>query len=176
MIDASFHSGRACTMCQYWIGLSTCRGITRPRQPGWHGMAWYGVTIGLTTEKNRWWWSGSGYWFRITFPLPSPLQNRALRRLIRTSHTVARRFWRNAAKWLMGMKTTTFWERSSGHPAPDQNYLITFGWVQGIRCTWSWWRYAISLVRETAWCLNISRSHSKSIEMTPLSRAIGPPL
>ena len=58
---------------------------------------------GYQTEEltNFSWWSGPGCGFRITFRLPSPLQNREFSRVFFSiSHTVAGRFSWHSAKWL----------------------------------------------------------------------------
>jgi len=40
------------------------------------GTCCYDWAYQLVELVNFCWWSGAGYGFRITFPLPSPLQNR----------------------------------------------------------------------------------------------------
>jgi len=61
---------------------SVCRSVSRITAKvisriHWNSVLWLGLPIGRTVSLfNFRWWSGPGYGFRMTFPLPSPLRNR----------------------------------------------------------------------------------------------------
>jgi len=84
----------------------------------WNLVLWLD-NLGLPVGRiNFWWWSCPRYGFRITFPLPSPLQNRGFIRISHSHRPIFTTLGEMTRCW-QGDESTTYWEWSGRRPDPN---------------------------------------------------------
>jgi len=104
----------------------------------WNLVLWLGLRKGESI--NSWWWFGRRYRFCITFPLPQHCRIGHFRAFLiqppAAFHDIRRNDWSR-----QGNESTTFWERSGGHPEldPDSNlgqFLSILDTFAGVCSLW----------------------------------------
>jgi len=142
-------------------GLERCVILQAALQQKWWAdfiEAWCYDSVYQSKELvNFWWWSGTGYGFRISFPFPSPtfggdplpdmdsgsvfhFPHHRGEDSLAFSHTVSGRFqdtrrsdWRRR-----GNESTTFWERAGRHLGLNSASLLVEIWHLGRRLLVVW--------------------------------------
>jgi len=133
-------------------GLCVCQSlITINFIKPWYYEYWVGVPLGKLINCRRWRWSGPGYGFHVTFPLPSLSWSRRFYEIyypFSYSNCLLFTTLGEVTDADNGMTSSTFWERSGVNRDPHQSVnpelnrgSLSFSFQRNnCRCRW----YAVS--------------------------------